>query len=104
LAGGTVEFQYVGEVREGESKVSARGTIEKDGTFVVSTFVPGDGAIAGRHRALVVPAMPPGPINQYNPSPAVIHDRFLRFDTSGLEFTVESDGLNRFEITVTPPK
>lgn len=32
---------------------AATGTIGKDGRFTLSTFVPGDGAILGRHRVVV---------------------------------------------------
>lgn len=32
---------------------AATGTIGKDGRFTLTTFVPGDGAILGRHRVVV---------------------------------------------------
>jgi len=33
---------------------AASGTIGKDGRFTLTTFVPGDGAILGRHRVVVI--------------------------------------------------
>lgn len=33
---------------------AATGTIGKDGRFTLSTFVPGDGALLGRHRVVVI--------------------------------------------------
>ena len=103
LAGGTVEFQSAYVTKDGEIRVRARGQIQPDGTFSLSTFQPGDGAIAGKQRALVIPALPPGRINPYNPPPPVINNKYQRYDTSGLEFTVTPKGPNEFDIIVTPP-
>ena len=99
--GGIVEFRLItDEFRP----TSARGNIEKDGTFELSTYEPGDGAFEGTHQVLVVPLPPSGPAEAYRPQP--IDRKYGKFKTSGLEFTVEQDtSKNNFDIQVegTPP-
>jgi len=46
---GSVEFRSM----EGEERTTARGKIEKDGSFTLSTFEPGDGALPGEHQVIV---------------------------------------------------
>ena len=104
LPGGWVSFCP----KDAEKKVAARGQILPDGTFELTTYERGDGAVEGRHQAPVVPlirvdrgdlaagmrAPPP-------PSPPVDR-RFSNFETSELEFTVTNDSQqNRFEIVVS---
>jgi hypothetical protein len=100
LHGGIIEFQPVGEQK---GKISARGQIQPDGSFQMSTFELHDGVIAGDHRVLIIPPMPPGKIDPTRLPKPVIHKRYERYETSGLEFTVTPDGTNTFEITVDPP-
>ncbi len=87
LTKGSVEF----ELQDQELPITATGQISNDGTFVLGTFKPDDGAIAGRHRAVVIadqqigtgverPGMLP---------PTSLHPKYRDFKTSGLEFTVE---------------
>jgi hypothetical protein len=105
LPGGWVSFRAL----DADKKVSARGPIQSDGTFELTTYKPGDGAVEGQHQALVVPvirvdrgdlaagAKPP-------PSPPPIDKKFSNFETSGLEFMVTNDPRkNEFDIVVTPP-
>jgi hypothetical protein len=64
--------------------VGARGDIQKDGSFQLSTYKPGDGAVPGKHRVAVVENKPG------EPPPAPIIDRaFFSVETSGLEINVE---------------
>ncbi|WP_417385740.1 carboxypeptidase regulatory-like domain-containing protein [Gimesia sp.] len=42
------------ELESEEHGTSATGTIQEDGTFVLGTYTPDDGAAAGKHRAIVV--------------------------------------------------
>ena len=44
---GTIEFRSLDHL------VSARGKIEKDGSFTLSTWEPEDGAVAGNHQVIV---------------------------------------------------
>jgi hypothetical protein len=67
-AGGRVTFQNGTEVTsgtvsfrplEGELKTSARGEIQPDGSFELTTFTAGDGALPGRHEVLVAGGLRP---------------------------------------------
>lgn len=103
MTAGLVVFEPVEAQRP---PISARGPIEADGTFRLSTFQPGDGTIVGRHRVLVTPPTRTRPgrnVDQDEKSPpAVIDARFRSFDSSGLEFAVTS-GKNDFTIVVKKP-
>ena len=83
LVGYTVTLQSV------EQSVSATGIVEPDGTFEVSTYEPGDGAVPGKHRVAVTP-----PIQETDgpPPKPLIHPRYASFDTSGLEIAVDKSG------------
>src|SRR5262245_1772506 len=64
--------------------VGSRGDIQKDGSFRLSTFKPGDGALLGKHRVAVVENKPGEP-----PPPPIIDRAFFSVTTSGLEINVE---------------
>ena len=99
LAGGWVEFKPV----DSEHRVSARGQIHPDGTFELGTFEEADGAIVGKHQAVVVPPLPKGDRDEMRVVPQIIDEKFRRFDTSGLKFTVTPEGPNEFSIEVERP-
>jgi hypothetical protein len=97
MKGGAVMFEPV----DNTMNVMSKGMINKEnGTFVLGTYKEGDGAMEGRYRVLVRGG-------QNHPRSAVedpeligqIHPRFLSFETSGLEFTVEPKK-NEFVLTV----
>ena len=105
--GGTIVFESIAP--EGEPVFNARGVVEPDGTFRLSTFGDGDGAVAGEHRAIVRAAREWGDLEAAQKSgssevvaPPVIDVRFQRFETSGLQFTVEQRD-NEFSVVVQPP-
>jgi hypothetical protein len=78
LAGGLV-------VTEAENKlVGARGSIQKDGSFELSTYKPGDGALLGKHRVAVVEYSP-----KDTPPPPVIDLAFSSLEKPQLEINVE---------------
>jgi hypothetical protein len=78
LVGGLV----ISESEDG--RVGARGDIEKDGSFRLSTYEPGDGVLPGKHRVAVVEYSPREP-----PPPPIIDRTFSRVESSGLEINVE---------------
>ncbi len=99
LSKGLVEFEPV----DGADKMNASGEIRADGTFVLGTLEPDDGAVAGRHRAIIVvqPDVGTGPEDVTGTRREIINPKYRRYDTSGLEFTVESKP-NEFQIEVEP--
>ena len=96
MSGGQVIFHSV------DHKISASGTINGDGTCqVMSTYQPKDGAVAGLHRVTII--APRFPIDPQNPVPPPrIAPKYFNPETSGLEFTVTSEGPNQFDFQVTP--
>lgn len=102
LDGGVVEFRAVSS----KEHVVARGPIESDGSFRLSTFRTNDGAVEGEHLALVNPPQPdnkPGQPVQKNAA-FPINPRFMRFETSGLKFTVTNNpSQNQFTLQVSRP-
>ena len=75
--------------------VSARGDIQKDGSFHLSTNKPGDGALPGKHRVAVVENKPGEP-----PPPPIIDRAFFSVETSGLEINVEPKQTNEVTLKV----
>jgi hypothetical protein len=100
LAGGRVEFAPV----QSNLGPAARGQIQPDGSFQLSTYRPNDGAVEGEHVALVVPPLPEGGLEGMKILPMPIDSRFTQFDTSGLKCTVSCDpAKNQFVLQVSRP-
>ena len=95
LEGGTIIFESI------DHPVSARSVIEPDGTFRLGTFVQGDGAVAGMHRAAISPPMDMTIDRDEVRTRRVIHPRYKDIEESGLEFEVGADGPNEFEVQVS---
>jgi hypothetical protein len=73
----------------------AVGDIQADGTFALSTFTQGDGAVLGRHRVIVNandgnPALMPGSPGYKKPK-ALVPKRYLSARTSGLDADVSKE-------------
>lgn len=91
LVGGSVEFDLIG------GKTSARGRIDSEGHFTMTTFKPNDGALPGKHRVLIM--QPVMTADAKNPPADVIDRKYRTYDTSQLEVTVE-EKRNRVTLTV----
>ncbi len=93
--GGIIKFRTTSE--EGET-VKAHGQINSDGTFELSTFQNGDGALAGEHEAILFsPALGDGSNAATAPS---FPKKYRNYETSGLKFDVgpgENDFVIRLE-------
>jgi hypothetical protein len=100
LTSGAVELRSM----DGKQHVVARGQIQSDGSFRLSTFGPNDGAVEGEHAALVAVAPPEGNIGDMKVIPKIIDPRYSQFDTSGLKFTITRDPTkNQFTIQIDRP-
>jgi len=81
----------------GGKTISARGDVQADGSFELSTLQPGDGVPLGKYRVQV---NPPPVIDAEAAQRAPFHSKFSDFSTSGLEFEVKA-GSNDFSIQLT---
>jgi hypothetical protein len=94
---GTIEFYCA------ESKIAARGKIAADGTFRLSTYADGDGAVAGKHVVSIAQAQLQGQPHTHAHAPLkVVPPRYADPQTSKLEFTVDPRGDNKCELTIVP--
>lgn len=86
-------------------KVNATGTIQKDGSFVLGTYTPDDGAVEGAHRVIVTQLIISDGMTTH------IHDHgwpvdpfYGSYDSSPLNVTVSSETPNEFTLTVERAK
>jgi len=97
LAGYTVTFESVDQAATAEKPgVSGWGEVKPDGTFQISTYRPGDGAVPGRHRVAI---SPPPLLADEQPAPPAIPLKYVSFQTSGLEVQIKP-GPNEVTLTV----
>jgi hypothetical protein len=93
---GLVVFEAVGG-----QPVSARGEIQADGSYQLSTHRPGDGVPPGRYRVLINPMdLSAVPDEQKQ---LVFDIKYLKLETSGLEYEVKP-GSNEYAITLSKPR
>jgi hypothetical protein len=89
------------ELKSREHGVQARGAIDKDGNFTLTTYADGDGAIAGVHDCVVVQFVMTEELADFKPSAVgVVHPRFASYSTSGLSVEVKADHVNELKIEV----
>ena len=95
LAGSHVVFDLP------EKQTSARGIIEADGSFRLTTSQPNDGALAGEYKVLILEAnrKPLGGPDPTELAPGVMDSRFSDPSTSDLRATVNR-GPNQITLTV----
>ncbi|MCR9295267.1 MAG: carboxypeptidase regulatory-like domain-containing protein [bacterium] len=92
---GVVEFQSL------EHGLNARGDIQRDGTFQLTTFEPNDGAVAGEHKCVVLQMVVGENISGHRPSKlGVVHPRYASYSTSGLTAQVNDNGDNSIVLEV----
>ena len=84
-----------------EVALTARASINDDGTFVLGTYEEDDGATEGKHLVSIDPPVPENFNPDAGPPPKLIHTRYQHPDTSGLEFTVDPDGPNEVTLEVS---
>jgi hypothetical protein len=106
---GRVEFAHAGgpvrlgtvELKSLEHGINARGEIEENGSFTLTTFKAGDGAVAGKHACVVVQfVMTEELTSQRGSLVGVIDPKYNSYTTSGLEIEIEPGKQNDIVITV----
>lgn len=89
------------ELKSREHGVQARGSIDKDGNFTLTTYLDGDGAVAGVHDCVVVQFVMTEELGDFKPSAVgVVHPRFASYSTSGLSVEIKADEPNNLNIEV----
>jgi hypothetical protein len=92
---GVVELQSI------EGKINARGDIARDGTFTLTTFESGDGAVAGKHKCVVMQMVMVENMQGFKHSTiGVVDPRYASYRTSGLEVDVAKSDVNPIVIQV----
>ena len=72
--------------------VQATGTIQRDGTFDLTTYTKGDGAVEGLHKCVIVQFIQVENVPNFKPSTlGVINKRHSSYATSGLTIQIEAD-------------
>lgn len=89
-----------------EQRVNARGKIQSDGTFTLTTYQANDGALPGKHQAVIIQTTSI-PLAAAAKMPAVKHahgndmaPKYRSYSTSGLSFTVEPSGPNEVTLVI----
>lgn len=97
LRDGTVEFESM----DRKKSITATSDIQPDGTFELGTFEMTDGAVAGRHRVVVIADQNDDSRHErpWLLPKVVLHPKYRDFDTSGLQFEVKPES-NHFIIEV----
>ena len=92
LRDGNVEFEIIGR----DPPVTARASIDPDGSFVLGTFELDDGALPGKHRVVVIAdyvigngAERPGLIPESR-----LHSKYRDYRTSDLVYEVKPETNN----------
>lgn len=89
------------ERTEGGEAITARGEIQADGRFQLSTHKPGDGVPPGRYKVLINPLDLSDVPDEKKDLPFDI--KYLKFETSELEYEVKAES-NDFPIRVIRPR
>lgn len=93
------------EIRSKNHNIQARGTISRDGSFELSTYEPGDGAVEGKHDCVIVQMVMTEGIEGHRPSTlGVIDRRYASYRTSGLSIEIKPTDENEIVVEVEPIK
>jgi len=89
------------ELKSRTHGIQARGDIDSDGHFILTTYEPGDGAVAGSHDCVVVQMVMVEGIANFRPSTdGVVHPRFGSYRTSELVVEVSDKDRNDVQLQV----
>lgn len=89
------------ELRSLEHDLNARGQIARDGSFALGTYTVDDGAVAGKHQAIVMQFL------ATDSDPDIRHDhgdpvdrKFADYTTSPLQVEIQPTSLNQLNVIV----
>ena len=87
------------EVRSTEHPYTARGSIDREGRFQLTTFKTNDGAIAGKHQVLVIQRFTAeiddiAKHAEHASQLRQLNRKYASYATSGLEITIDPRGDN----------
>ncbi len=91
LEGGSVLFESI-EPGESGRCYTARATIDPQGRYRLSTFGQFDGAVAGRHRAVVLPDLSQMTDDPTATIPITVPIKYSALETTDLEYEVQPPG------------
>ncbi|MDX1928668.1 MAG: hypothetical protein SFV81_19220 [Pirellulaceae bacterium] len=92
----------IAEAKVNGELVGVQANIEKDGSFKLGGAVPGDGALPGSYRAMVMPVTLGDSEIAAGMTPAVA-SKYANIETSGISFEIKPQE-NKLDIEVTKPK
>ena len=96
LDGGTILFELA-KPPEGGQRYTARGTVDAEGRYQLSTFGESDGAVAGRHRVVVFAKIAVMVDEHYGSRKSVIPMKYQAPETTDLLYDVKR-GDNQIDI------
>jgi len=99
LTSGTVLFETL-EPTAGGGTYTARGEIDSHGHYTLGTFTADDGAVAGRHRAAIVPSNVGLSDGADHAAASIVPDEYTSPRTSPLQFEVQASS-NEINIELT---
>ncbi|MCH2202793.1 MAG: carboxypeptidase regulatory-like domain-containing protein [Fuerstiella sp.] len=94
---GTIELESI------TFGTTASGQIQEDGSFVLGTYTPSDGAAAGNHRVVVVQIIvSDGTVQHTKDHGQPVPRRYGDYASSSLSVSVEPQPLNNLIIELSP--
>jgi hypothetical protein len=94
LTGGMVAFEAIDRSKNHTFPV---GAVQSDGTFILKTYQPGDGAPEGKYKVAIMPER--NRDIEVRQPPSVMDPKFENYMTSGLEVTIKPE-VNQLKLTV----
>lgn len=89
------------ELLSQEHKINATGTIQQDGSFVLGTWTPDDGACAGKHIAIVTQLIVNDGMTKHQlDHGAPVDPAYASYSTSPLFVVIEAKDMNDIEFKV----
>ena len=93
------------ELLSEDGALNAQGTIQPDGTFVLGTFTSNDGAVAGKHKAIVMQMIVSDGLPKHSMDHGDPVDPFYSsYSSSPLTATIQASESNEITLTVERAK